>query len=406
MSSLKTMRQHATLTHDNHEVFTAHIERIALNGAGILTHNGRKFFVDNTAPHDVVTVRAQETRESWGKAELLGIEEPSPFRVRCVCPLDRCGGCSLQHLAYETQIAEKAAILKEQFIRIGHGMDAPEIRIRRSEPFGYRNRVQFHRFKASLPGFKVKQSDEIVPVAACPVADEGINRALAEKRITPPVEKDRWTVYAYKDTFLMEGKNSRGAVDILGTRLFLDAGVFFQSNAAALEPLIADVVSAAEEAGSGDLPAADIYCGVGTFAAFLHGLNRFKRIDAVEVNKAALSRARDTINAMRPHDARPRTRTDFFAVSADTWAKNNRNRYGFIIADPPREGLSPGVRAWLCQQDAAVFAYVSCNPAALARDSAALIQSGYALSSLTFYDFYPHTPHIESVALFKMVKRE
>ncbi|MDR2793920.1 MAG: methyltransferase, partial [Treponema sp.] len=393
MCSRETMRARG-----NHEVFTARIERIASNGAGVLTHNGQKFFIDKTAPLDMVTVRVQETHEGWGKAELLRIEEASPFRVRCVCSLDRCGGCPLQHLAYETQLAEKAAILKEDFIRIGHIEALPEIRIRRSNAFGYRTRVQFHRFKASLPGFKVKQSDEIVPVTVCPVADEGINRALAEKRITPPVEKDRWAVYSYKDTFLMEGKNSRGAVDILGTRLFLDAGVFFQSNAAALEMLIKDVISVAEEAGSGDLPAADMYCGVGTFAAFLHGLKRFKRIDAVEISKAALSLARDNVR-----DARltRRASTDFFAVSADTWVKGNKNRYGFIIADPPREGLSQGVRAWLCRQDTPVFAYVSCNPAALARDGEALIKSGYALSSLTFYDFYPQTPHIESLAVFK-----
>jgi 23S rRNA (uracil1939-C5)-methyltransferase len=141
-----------------------------------------------------------------------------------------------------------------------------------------------------------------------------------------------------------------------------------------------------------------MYCGVGTFAVFLHSLKRFKRIDAVEENKAALSLARDNISGAR---LMPGARTDFFAVSADTWAKDNKNRYGFIIADPPREGLSRGVRAWLCQRGTPVFAYVSCNPATLARDSEALIKSGYTLSSLTFYDFYPQTPHMESLAVFK-----
>lgn len=402
MKSLKNARKN-----ENNEVFTSQVERIASNGAGILTYNGQKFFVDGTAPLDRVTVRAQETHKGWGTAELLRIEERSPFRTPCLCPLaGRCGGCSLQHLAYEKQVEEKAALLRESFVRIGGFKEPPAVRIRRSKDFGYRNRVQFHRFKASLPGFKVKRSDEIIQVAACPVADEGINNALAEKKITPPVEKDRWTVYSYKDTFLMEGKNGRGQVVLLDKRLALDAGVFFQSNASALETLIKDVVSVAKEAGSGGSAphaplVADVYCGVGTFAAFLQDAGCFERIDLVEENKAALSLARDNTSA----GAGRGVRRNYYAGSADAWAKGNKNRYGFIIADPPREGLSQGVRAWLCAQggapDAPVFAYVSCNPATLVRDSAALVKSGYALSSLAFYDFYPQTPHIESLAVFQ-----
>ncbi|MDR0707670.1 MAG: methyltransferase [Treponema sp.] len=392
-------------SNESHEVFTARIERIASNGEGILTHNGQKFFVDATAPLDSVTVRVKEPHKGWGTAELLCIEEPSPFRTPCACPLaGRCGGCSLQHLAYEKQIEEKAAILRESFVRIGGFKEPPAVRIRRSKCFGYRNRVQFHRFKSSLPGFKVKRSDEIIQVSACPVADEGINNALAEKKIAPPVEKDRWTVYSHKDAFLMEGKNGRGSVVFLDKRLMLDAGVFFQSNASALETLIKDVVSIAEEAGSSDSApplAADVYCGVGTFAAFLRDVDCFESIELVEENKAALSLARVNVNAAGGGRGVCGT---CHAVSADAWAKGNRNRYGFIIADPPREGLSQGVRTWLCAQgatqNAPVFAYVSCNPATLARDSAALVKSGYALSSLAFYDFYPHTPHIESVAVF------
>jgi 23S rRNA (uracil1939-C5)-methyltransferase len=402
MKTLKNAQRNET-----REVFTARIERIASNGAGILTYNGQKFFVPETAPLDIATVRVKEARKGWGTAELLRIEEASPFRTPRVCPFaGRCGGCSLQHLAYETQVEEKAALLKESFVRIGGFDEPPAVRIARSRAFGYRNRVQFHRFKSSLPGFKAKQSDEIIPVAACPVADEGINRALTERTITPPVEKDRWAVYSYKDTFLMEGKNGRGAVVLLNKRILLDAGVFFQGNASALETLIQDVVSVAEEAGSAPRVApraADMYCGVGTFAVFLRDLRRFKDIDLVEENKTALNLARDNIGASGADGGAAAGHC--YAVSADAWVKGNKNRYAFIIADPPREGLSRGALAWLCAQNAAqnapVFAYVSCNPATLARDSKALASGGYALSSLTFYDFYPQTPHIESLAVFR-----
>lgn len=375
------------------KIFTAKVDRLSADGSGVLSYNGEKFFVDGAAPLDTVTARDC----GRGRAELLCVEEASPFRVAPACPLfGCCGGCSLQHLSYDAQIDAKVGLLEAAFANIGQ-CAYPDIETARSAPFGYRNRVQFHRMPNGRYGFKERRGAAVVPVNFCPVADEGINRALAEKRVLPPVEKDRWTVYARRGVFLQEGRNSRGTVEILDRRLALDAGVFFQSNADMLETLINDVVSLAHERDC--LTALDLYCGVGTFAAFLRSAGAAS-VDLVEENKAALDIARQ--NAATSGGGQ--FNAEYFAVSTDRWVKNTalktKKHYDFIIADPPREGLSPAAREWLCGLPAPIFAYVSCNPSSLARDAGILIQSGYALSSLTLYDFYPQTPHIESLAVF------
>jgi 23S rRNA (uracil1939-C5)-methyltransferase len=74
--------------------------------------------------------------------------------------------------------------------------------------------------------------------------------------------------------------------------------------------------------------------------------------------------------------------------------------YGFMVADPPRQGLTPALRRALAQKGPPVLAYVSCDPATLARDSGELVAGGYRLERLTGYDFYPQTAHIESLAIF------
>jgi 23S rRNA (uracil1939-C5)-methyltransferase len=243
-------------------------------------------------------------------------------------------------------------------------------------------------------GLRARKNAGIIPLTDCPIADPGIRRALKGKTLRP--RKDRFTVYARQGLFLSEGGICRGRVNLWGRELVMDAGVFFQSNALMLEALGADLRVIAGEADAG-LPAADIYCGAGTFAVLLGDL--FPRIDLVEENKSALALARENIRG----EGR-----NFFALRDDEWVKlkgrsggGAGKSYGFIILDPPRRGLSPALVRWLAAEGPPLLAYVSCDPATLARDSRELLAGGYSLSELRFYDFYPQTAHIESLAVFK-----
>ncbi|GHU65786.1 23S rRNA (uracil-5-)-methyltransferase RumA [Spirochaetia bacterium] len=380
------------------EVITARIEAIAAGGAGFARHEGRSVFAELTAPGDLARLRITEEKRGWLRAELEDLIETSPQRIKAPCPLyARCGGCSLQHLAYEAQIEAKETILRDSFARIG-GIKAPKIRIRPSAPFGYRNRVQFHCLPGDRRrlGFMQRKGIEILPLKECPVADPGINAALKEGRLVPPPQKDRFTVYCKGETFLSEGGRSRGKVSILGRELLMDAGVFFQSNAAMLETLLEDLRFLAETADH-NLPMGDIYCGVGTFASFLGGL--FSSLDLLEENNAALALARENVRGL---SCSGKGECRFYALPDDAWVKSrvHKEKWGFMVIDPPRQGLSVLMRQYLAEKGPPLLAYVSCDPATLARDSKELAQGGYVIKELSLYDFYPQTAHIESLSVF------
>ena len=378
------------------EFHTARIERIATRGAGVARLEGKSIFLELTAGGDLVRFRIKKDHRNWAEGELLEILAPSPQRTEPACPYyGFCGGCSLQHINYEAQIEAKTAILADSYIRIG-GIQAPGIRLRKGRPFEYRNRVQFHRADGNRPGFKERKSSHLVAINDCPIADSGIRNALRKASIEPPPGKERFTVYSLKNTFLCEGGTERGQVSLLGKDLVMDTGVFFQSNAAMLELLITDLMAAATGADR-NLPLADVYCGIGTFASFLGSENSFgcgfPEIDLVEENQAALSLAAKNIQAGK--------KTNYISMNVTEWVKTiGKKTWGFMVLDPPRNGLSVPLRDYLAHKGPALLAYVSCDPATLARDSRSLTDGGYRLTELYMYDFYPQTAHIESLAIF------
>jgi 23S rRNA (uracil1939-C5)-methyltransferase len=396
------------------DIFEAGVEQIAAGGAGLARPGGRVVFIPYSAPGDRLRGRIVREHGTWAEGEILELLEASPRRTAPRCPLypggslypggcagdtgpDRtgpgCGGCSLQHLNYGAQLEAKETIVREAFRRIA-GRSLGETAIVPSPAWEYRNRVQLHRGPEGL-GFKSAGSGRVIPLGDCPVAEGGIRALLRSGELRAPPGRDRFTLYCRGDLQLREGGQSRGKVKIRDRELLMDAGLFFQSNAIALESLIAGLLDLAAGIDP-SLPLADLYCGVGTFAAFLAG--RFPRIDLLEENPQALELAQENVS---PAGAR------FFAMTDNEWVKKKERegpgkagKYGLIIADPPRQGLSPAMRRWLGRAPALLLAYVSCDPAALARDSAELAR-GWELADMRIFDFYPQTAHVESLAVFK-----
>jgi 23S rRNA (uracil1939-C5)-methyltransferase len=376
------------------EIFNARVESIAAGGVGVAVYEGKRVFIGLTAPQDLVRCQIKKDHKTWAEAELLEILEESPQRVNPVCPLyGRCGGCTLQHLDYEAQIEAKTAIARDAFCRIG-GIALREIRLRKSSPFEYRNRAQFHKTPCNIPGFKERKSSRVLALDDCPVADSGIRKALLGGKILPP-GKERFTVFSSRNTFLCEGMAEQGRVSVLDKELAMDAGIFFQSNVEMLELLIVDLMAAADKADMA-LPLADIFCGVGTFAAFLGG--KFREIDLVEENKNALALARENMPVGK--------KVSYNAFRDADWSKMQKKgkSWGFMVLDPPRKGLSLAMVEFLVRNGPELAAYVSCDSATLARDSRILLDGGYTLEELAFYDFYPQTAHIESLAVFSRGK--
>ncbi|MDR2182510.1 MAG: hypothetical protein LBN92_07520, partial [Treponema sp.] len=351
-------------------------------------------------------------KENSRLEKLAGGAGRTPF-----CPLyGRCGGCSLQHVDYAAQIEGKRALLAETMRRAGIGVDTRSIAAVPSPEREYRNRLTFHALRANRgprTAFRARGGNELIPLDDCPVADPAVRKVLRGGTLIPPPGKDRFTLYG-KDGLVIgevevDGRfRRRGEFNFLGRQVTVDAGCFFQSNAVLLEKLILQIRRDAETctplpvSGMGDL-----YAGVGTFSVFLAEAAGAERkadslpaaereaplADLVEADSAALDAAR--INLARHY---PGGRFRFFARGAETWKP--RGKWAFAVADPPRQGLAPGLTGWLCAAGPRVLYYVSCEPSSLARDCRILLKS-YILKTLTFYDFYPQTEHIESLAVLE-----
>jgi 23S rRNA (uracil1939-C5)-methyltransferase len=319
---------------------------------------------------------------------------------------------------YAAQIEGKRALLAETMRRAGIGVETQSIAAVPSPAREYRSRLTFHALRANRgprTAFKSRGGKALIPVDDCPVADPALRKVLRDGAIIPPPGKDRFTLYGKDGLVIGEAEvdgrsRRRGEFIFLGKKLTVDAGCFFQSNAALLEKLLLQVRRGVE-AYAPHSPASgmgDLYAGVGTFSVFLAeaaGASAERKadsgaadrdlplIDLVEANSAALDAAR--INLGRHY---PQGRFRFFAQSAEKWKP--RGKWAFAIADPPRQGLAPILRGWLCAAGPSVLYYVSCEPSSLARDCRSLLKS-YILKELTFYDFYPQTEHIESLAVLE-----
>ena len=380
------------------------IEEMTATGCGMARAGDRRVFAEYTAPGDLARLRVLSEQKNYSIAELTEVVEPSPQRTDPLCPYYRkCGGCNFQHLNYDAQLLSKENILRESFKRIGK-TTVPEIRVFPSRPWEYRNRVQFHCLPENRkkPGFMVKNGNEIIPIDDCPVADPGIRAALKGARhlFYPPPQKDRYNVYLKDGIFLSEGTKSRGKITINNRELTIDAGVFFQSNSGMLELLVNDLVNIAKDCDH-SLPLGDIYCGVGTFSSFLGEF--FNGAGLVEENRAAIALAKENLlNSATSASMEKEYR--FYGQSADDWIRQSkpfRKNWGLLVVDPPRTGLTAAMREGLAGSGVRIIAYVSCDPATVARDCGDLAAAGYVLKELNLYDFYPQTAHIESLAVFQ-----
>jgi len=380
------------------EIFTAPIEGLVTGGAGLARLRGRPVFIEAVAPGDVITGKIIEEKSGYSRGELVNLVESSSHRVEPGCPLyGLCGGCNLQHLDYPSQLEQKERILRDTLRRIGKVEQLPPLVVVPSKPYGYRNRMQFHRLphrgnRGETVGLIKRQSTIPLPIGDCPIADDPIRSALRKGTLTPPPLKDRFTVYGRGDLLLLEGAQSQGIVPMGDKKIRMDAQLFFQSNADLLEVLIKDLIRLARKADP-TRAAADIYCGVGTFSVFLSDI--FPSLTLVEQNPRSLELAKQNLAGKR---------AEFYPLSESEWVtkqKKGSQPFGFMVLDPPRLGLSSILRDYIVQRGPPLVAYVSCDPATLARDTKELVAGAYTLGALTLYDFYPQTAHIETLAFFE-----
>jgi 23S rRNA (uracil1939-C5)-methyltransferase len=411
------------------------IEKPIYGGAFLARLEGKAVFVPLTLPGEQARVRITQSKSGYATAEVEEIVRTAPERVAPACPhFGVCGGCHYQHTDYKSQLAFKQAILRETLERGGVAVPA-EIAVLSGEPWRYRNRIRLAFDAAGNLGYRGRRSHAVVPMRECPIAApllveaaqafsqvaRGFAPLLRPTEIAlfcnpaetallatvfaaspPKLHFDELALALHEQIpsltgaeLVIEGDSGLQPHTIAqwgpasldypaaGFDYRVDHGAFFQVNRWLVDALVERVI-----AGHSGKLAWDLFAGVGLFARQLAA--RFDRVVAVESAPAATAALEENLRG-----------TTGMAVKAETLAflRGNRSgeRPGLIVVDPPRTGLGAETCALLAEIAAPAVAYVSCDPATLARDLRALIASGYQIQSITLADLFPQTFHLETV---------
>ena len=418
------------------------IERLANDGRGIAFIEGRTWFVAGALAGEDVEARVLGAHGKIVEARTERVFKASEIRREAPCVhASKCGGCSVQHLPHEEQLALKQRMLTEQLSRVA-GVEPEEWAAPLAGPeFGYRRRARIAvrwdaRAKRLDVGFRAAGSQDIVAIDHCLVLVQALQpimtglpamlrqlgnpKALGHvelfsgsaiavllRHMAPLSDADMSVLQNFCIThnaqLWLQGEDGPQPVDLtraLGYRLeqwdlelAYRPGDFVQVNAGVNEAMVAQAIKWL--APQADERILDLFCGLGNFALPL--AKQVREVVAVEGVATMVERAAQNAVSNSLHNA------VFFQadlsqplVNAD-WAKKG---FSAVLLDPPRDGAYEVVRK-LSGLGAKRLVYVSCNPATLARDTVELMKQGYRLKRAAILDMFPQTAHVEAMALFE-----
>jgi 23S rRNA (uracil1939-C5)-methyltransferase len=406
------------------ETMELQLTAMAHGGLALGRHGRRVVFVPYAIPGERVRVELAEEHTRWATARLLEVIEPSPQRVEPPCPYfgqGKCGGCQWQHIAYEAQAEYKREVVIDQLARVGGLHDVPvEETIGAAEPWSYRNHVQFSVTPEGHLGFLRADSHDIIPVQECLIIDPLLDDLWAALDMAWPqlyrlslrcgsatgdlmaiFELDHYEDFDIEVDFpvscvllLADGEvvvlmgNSYLVEHVAGCDYCVSAGSFFQVNTAGAEALVALVRDYL--ASGSDETLLDLYCGVGLFGLSLAG--RVGRVIGVEQDPSTVADFR--------HNAAGLEQVEMVEGAVETVLPGLEGPVDLVVLDPPRAGAGKLVVDGIARLSPRRVAYVSCDPATLARDARHLVDAGYELEKVQPVDVFPQTYHIESVARF------
>jgi 23S rRNA (uracil1939-C5)-methyltransferase len=439
------------------------VESLAYGGNGVARTNGFVVFVRRGLPGDRVRARVTKVKRSHAEALMTEVLEPGPQRVDAPCShYPACGGCRFQDLAYASQLEQKQAWVHDSLQRLAGIAEPPLDAIVPCEPevFRYRNKMEYSFApgpEGPVIGFhKAGRWDEVLDIQTCWLTTDlgnGIReavRAWAIEEQLPAYDQTENTGYL-RHLVLREGRNTgqvlvqlvtapgekfeRGyLVDVLrrfpevasihwsindrpaevtnlptellwgeewieeelsGLRFRVRPNAFLQTNSWMADKLYALAREAAQL--SGNETVWDLYCGIGTI-----GLSMARdalTVWGIEVSEESVACALENaeLNGI--------TNAAFFAGNVGEVVEELLERSGapdVVVVDPPRAGLAGKALKRLGAIGAPRIVYVSCNPTTLASDVKTLRDEyGYELKRVRPVDMFPHTPHVECVALLE-----
>ncbi len=392
--------------------------------------DGRAVFVPYALPGERVRVRLEEERGRYARAALCEVIDPSPQRMmpRCL-HFGECGGCHYQHMSYAGQMEAKADIVRDQLVRIG-GLKEPEVlaTVPAPQEFNYRNHVQFHLTPRGDLGFHRPEKGshhpgaEILPIQECHLPEAALNRVWPQLDLEaiPGLERIGLRLGAGEDIqLILEGSDilppaltveelpvsavhlgSAGRLvlagsesvrmDVLGRSFRVSAEAFFQVNTEMAGKMVEHLLETMQGYCrlDGSSLVVDAYCGVGLFSAFLRPLAG--RVIGIESSPEACEDY--AVNLDEFEDV------ELYEAPVEMVLPALKGKPELVVVDPPRAGLGKGVVDGLLKMRPPTLAYISCDPATLARDARRLVEGGYQLEQVTPFDTFPQTYHIESIS--------
>ena len=438
------------------------VDRLAYGGNGVARLNGFVVFVKRGLPGDTVRARVTKVKRSHAEAFALEVVEPGAPRVEAPCVhYPACGGCRFQDLAYEAQLEAKAGQVADALARIGR---LPDVELEPAVPaasvFRYRNKLEYS-FTSTAAGaglgfHKAGRWDEVLDVDECWLTTDLGNairnsvREWARREGLAAFDQDTQEGYL-RHLVVREGRNTGQALavlvtapgelgeaadsfvatlrqfaevrsihwvvndrpaevtnlparllwgepaieeQILGLRFRVRPNAFLQTNTEMCEALYR---LALEYAGlTGQETVYDLYCGTGTIGLAM--ARDALTVWGVDTSEESIACALENV------DLNGIVNAAFFAGDVAESLEELAQRAGrpdVAVVDPPRAGLSAKALRRLARLEAPRIVYVSCNPTTLAGNAKDLVgEWGYTLARARPVDMFPHTPHVETVALF------
>jgi 23S rRNA (uracil1939-C5)-methyltransferase len=403
-------------------VETVRIERIAAGGDGIgHLADGRAVFVPRSAPGDLLELTRIARQKSFARGELGRIVEPGPGRTVPRCPhyeRDRCGGCQLQHLESEHQRAARRAIVGDALRRVGRREVADPALEPAVAEWGYRTRITLHPGPDGRRiGFhRLGRPGDIFDLETCLIAAPALQELWSvlrlQRRFLPKrmesvtlrlerggarhilVRGDPAWPEANRLVDVMRARlhdvsvwwqPPDGAARVVGESVAFPATVFEQVN-----PVMGDRAREWAVSALGEVSGQrgwDLYAGIGETSRML--MARGALVESVEADARAvrLAEARAGV-ALRAHAGRVEDVIDTLDPAE------------FAITNPPRTGMDPRAVGTIASSSLRRMAYISCDPATLARDIRGL-GDAWQITDLRAFDLFPQTAHVETVAVLE-----
>ena len=425
------------------------IESLDHDGQGVARHEGKTIFVKGGLPGETVTCTLTRNKPSWAVAMVDDVLHAAAERVTPQCPhFGVCGGCSMQHADHRAQVAYKQRVLEDALWHIGRVRPEQVLSPIYAQPWGYRHRARLsaryvRKKGGSLVGFRERQSSYVTDMDSCEVLPPRVSRlipalrqlidqlsiceqlpqielAIGEPEIVLvfrvlawPNEDDQSLLRAFAEQQQVQvwlqpkGPDTaapfwplnppalRYSLPEYALQFEFRPTDFTQVNHAVNQMLVRRALGLLQP--QADERVADFFCGLGNFTLPMARLGA--RAMGYEGSAELIARARQNAQANGLAG-----QTEFAAINlfdAKACAALPSFAGGKVLLDPPREGAVELLKSFAGREPQRIV-YVSCDPATLARDVGFLCGNlGYALRAAGIANMFPHTSHVESIALLE-----